>query len=210
MVWINFDWLKYESEQFQESLNHRIRDAYLAAHSVLEKAYGETKEKLYGELNKATDEESHELTSQVIDYEEFRWIYQTEALAAMALTLLASQMKSFLDEQKQRFNKTHPPDPKYAGTSELLKLATEYHARFNIDLERIEGFETVREVSLARNCCVHKGSIPSEDYKTQTKQRLLNNNGNISLTPEQLDSIIGELSQFANSLTGLLSAVRKK
>lgn len=53
MAWINFDWLKYESEQFQESLNHRIREAYLAAYGVLEKAYGGTKEKLHEELNNA-------------------------------------------------------------------------------------------------------------------------------------------------------------
>jgi hypothetical protein len=130
MAWINFDWLKYESEQFQESLNHRIRDAYLAAYSVLEKAYGETKEKLEEQRKKATDAEDFDLTIQVIDYEDFRWIDQTEALATMALTLLASQTKSFLDEQKHRFNKTHPPEPKYEGKSELLKLVTEYRARF--------------------------------------------------------------------------------
>jgi hypothetical protein len=156
------------------------------------------------------DEEAFDLTTQVIGYEEFRWIEQTEALAAMALTLLASQTKSFLDGQKYRFNKTHPPEPRYEGKSELLRLVTEYRARFNIDLEKIDGFETAREVGLARNCCVHNGSIPDEDYKTQTKQRLLNDRGNVSLTPEQLDSIVGELSQFAKSLAGLLSKIRKK
>jgi len=108
------------------------------------------------------------------------------------------------------FKKTHPPEAKYEGKSELLKLVTEYRARFNIDLEKIEGFETVREVGLARNCCVHKGSPRDEDYKKQTKQRLLNDNGNISLTPKQLDLIIGELSHFAKSLSGLLSESRKK
>jgi hypothetical protein len=44
-----------------------------------------------------------------------------------------------LDEQKHRWNKTHPPDPKYAGKSDLLKLVTEYRAHFNIDLEKIDG-----------------------------------------------------------------------
>jgi hypothetical protein len=53
MAWINFDWLKYESEQFQESLNYRIREAYLAAYRVLGKAYEETNEKLHEELNNA-------------------------------------------------------------------------------------------------------------------------------------------------------------
>jgi len=33
---------------------------------------------------------------------------------------------------------------------------TEYNARFGVDLEQIECFETVREVELAHNCCVHR------------------------------------------------------
>jgi vacuolar-type H+-ATPase subunit H len=96
MVWLDFDWLKYESEQFQESLNHRIREAYLAADSVLEKAHGEAKEKLYGELNNATDDESRELTTQVIYYEEFRWIDQTEAVSADGFAALYPQPSPFL------------------------------------------------------------------------------------------------------------------
>ena len=80
---------------------------------------------------------------------------QTEALAAMALALLATLMKDFLKEQKRQMDKTHPPDAKgYPGKSELLRRVSEYKARFNIDLQKIEGFETVREVELARNCCL--------------------------------------------------------
>jgi hypothetical protein len=46
MAWINFDWFEFESEQFQESLNHRVRQAYRAAYTVVEQAYWEGKEKL--------------------------------------------------------------------------------------------------------------------------------------------------------------------
>jgi hypothetical protein len=136
---------------------------------------------------------------------------QRKALAAMAIALLASQMKSFLDEQTFRWHKTHPADPKgYAGKSELLKQVTEYRARFNIDLEKIGGFDTVCEIALARNCCLHKGGLPDEDYNTKTKQRFLDDNGAISLTPEQLNTIIGELSQFGKSLVDLMSQLWEK
>ena len=197
MVWIDFDWLKYEAEQFQGSLNHRIREAHRAAYAVLRKAHEEATEELQAELNSATDDESRELTSQVIDYEELRWIWQTEALAAMALTLLASRTESFLNEHWHRFDKTHPPDSERSKRgSKLLKMVRKYRTRFNVDLETICGFETVREVVLARNCCVHNGNSPDKDYKTQsTTKRLLSTTGNINLTPEDLDIIIGELSE---------------
>jgi hypothetical protein len=214
MTWLNFDLFQFEGQMFEDSLNHRIREAYRAAYSVLEKAYEERKEELYKELNSITEDPDGEyrtLTTQVIDYEESRWMEQRKALAAMAIALLASQTKTFLDEQKFRGHKTHPADPKgYAGKSELLKQVTEYRARFGIDLEKIGGFDTALEVALARNCCLHKGGLPDEDYNTKTKQRFLDDNGEISLKPEQLDSIIGELSQFGKSLNALMSDVWKR
>jgi hypothetical protein len=210
MSWENFDWLDFEFGEYKELLNHRVREAYLAAYAVLERAYQEGKEKLEQERKKATTEEDYSLTGQIIDYEESRWVEQTEALAAMALALLASLTRAFLDEQKRRMNKTHPPDPKgYMGKG-LVKQVTEYKARFNIDLEKIEAFETVREVELARNCCLHNGGASTKDYETQTKQRLLDDMVNINLTPEQLDLLINELGQFMDSLSRQIREVRKK
>lgn len=214
MTWLQFDLFKFEAQMFQESLNHRVREAYLAAYSVLEKAYGERREDLYKQLNTITEDvdgEQRALTEEVIGYEEIRWLEQREALAAMAIALLASLNKSFLEAQKRILNKTHPADPKekYTGKSELLKLVSEYRVRFNVDLVKIDGFETVREVTLARNCCLHSGGTPDEDYKMQTNQRLLDTSGIVNLTPEQLDSIIRELSQFGKSLNALMRQVWK-
>jgi hypothetical protein len=214
MSWLEFNLFKFEGHLFGDSLDHRVRQAYCAAYCVLEKAYAESKDGLYKDLSSITEDpegEQKALAIQVIDYEESRWMEQRKALAAMAIALLASQMKSFLDEQKFRWHKAHPADPKgYAGKSELLKQCTEYRTRFNIDLEKIGGFDTVREIALARNCCLHKGGLPDEDYNTKTKRRLLDDNGEISLTPEQLGTIIGELSQFGKSLVDLLSQLWEK
>jgi hypothetical protein len=212
MTWLNFDLFTFEAQMFQESLNHRVREAYLAAHSVLEKAYGERKEELYKQLNSITEDvdgEQQALTTEVIGYEKMRWLEQREALAAMAIALLASLNKSFLDAQRRMLNKTHPLEKNYKGKKHLPRQIAEYNDHFKIDLTTVEGFETVREIELARNCCLHNGGSPNEDYKAQTKRRLLDGNGIINLTPEQLDLVIGELSQFGKSLVALMSHVWK-
>src|SRR5271167_2546738 len=106
MTWLNFDPLQFEGHLFEDSLNHRVREAYFAAYSVLEKAYGVRQEELYKQLSSITEDEEGEqqaMTEEVIGYEEIRWTEQREALAAMALALLATQTKSFLDDQKRRW-----------------------------------------------------------------------------------------------------------
>jgi hypothetical protein len=211
MSWQNFDWLDFELGEYQGSLHHRVHQAYNAAYRVLEEEYQKALKKLGEELEKSKDEEDFNLNSQIIDYEDHRWIEQQEALAAMALTLLASRTKSFLNEQKGRnLDKTHPPKKeRYAGSSELQRRITEYKERFGIDLEKIDSFETVREVELARDSCVHKEGIPEQDYLDKTAKRLLDENGNISITPKLLDTFIEELSRFADALSKVMKEVRK-
>jgi hypothetical protein len=210
MSWQDFDWLDFELGEYKDSLSHRVREAYMAAHLVLKKAHDEGREKLEQQQKEAPNEDDFDLTSQIIGYEDLRWMEQTEALAAMALALLASLTKTFLDEQKRRMEKTHPPDPKGYKGKGLIRQVAEYKARFNIDLEGIEGFETVREVELARNCCLHNGGTPTEDYQTQTKQRLLDEMVIMNLKPEQLDLLIKELGQFIDSVSNQMRGVRKK
>jgi hypothetical protein len=212
MTWLNFDLFKFEAQMFQESLNHRVREAYLAAYSVLEKAYCEKREELYKQLNSITEDvdgEQKALTTEVIGYEETRWLEQRQALAAMAIALLASLNKSFLDSQKRMLNKTRPANKTYKG-KHLFRQIKEYRDRFKIDLPMVEGFSTVREIELARHCCLHYEGVPTEDYKTQTARRLPDANGIINLAPDQLDLLIGELSQFGKSLVTLLSGVWKE
>ena len=212
MVWLNFDLFKFEGQMFQESLNHRVRAAYHAAYSVLEKAHREKQEELYKQLNSITEDvdgEQRVLGEEVIGYEEIRWLEQREALAAMAMALLASLNKSFLDSQKRMLNKKHPATKTYKG-EHLFRQIEEYGDRFKIDLTTVEGFETVREIELARHCCLHNESIPTKDYETQTARRLIGDDGLINVTPDQLDSIIGELSQFGKSLIIRLIEFREK
>ena len=207
-------WLDSELYRYQDSLHHRVREAYRAAYNVLESAYRAENEKLEQDLTASTDDEDRELNSQIINYENDRWREQREALAAMALALLATLNKSFLDAEKGwNLNKSHPPDPKgYGGKrqSQLVKQVIEYKSRFGVDLETLDGFETVREVELARHCCLHNEGEPTTDYFTLTKTRLLNGRFNISLTPEQLDSFIDELSRFGDRLSAGMTENRKK
>lgn len=191
-----------------------VREAYRAAYSVLENAYRKGKEESEKDLKASTDDEDRELNSQIINYENDRWREQQEALSAMALALLASLTKLFLDEAKGgNLNKSHPRDAKgYGGKgqSQLAKQVIEYKSRFGVDLETLDGFETVREVELARHCCLHNEGVPTDDYLERTQKRLLNERGNISLNPELLDSFIHELSRFGDRLSAGMMVGRKK
>jgi hypothetical protein len=210
MTW-HFDWPDFELNDYQDSLHHRVQQAYAAAFRVLEEAYQKARKKLDEDLKASKDEEDFSLNSQIIDYEDYRWIEQQEALAAMALTLLASRTKSFLNEQKGRnLDKAFPRKKgRYAGSSELQRRITEYKERFGVDLEKIECFETVREVEVARDCCVHQEGIPTDDYLNKTQKRLLDERDNISITPKQLDTFIKELSRFGDALNKVMKGVRK-
>jgi hypothetical protein len=212
MSWESIDWLDFELNEYQESLHVNVREAYDAAYAVLEKAHKKGHDELSEDLKKATGSEDFDYIPQAIQFEELRWEQQAEALAAMALALLASLTEAFLDEQKGRqLDKTHAPAAAgYAGKSKLLRNVTEYKERFGVDLEAIAEFKTVREVILARHCCLHNGRSPSEDYNNQTEKRLIGESGNITLTPKQLDMLIKELSQFGDTLNKAMREVRKK
>jgi hypothetical protein len=211
MSWESIDWLDFELNEYQESLRLRVREAYVAAYTVLEKAHKKGVDELSQDLEKATGSEDFDFIPQAIQFEELRWEQQTEALAAMALALLASLTEAFLDEQKGRqLDKTYPPAAEgYKGKSELLRNVSEYKERFKIDLEAVEMFETVREVVLARNCCLHNGCTPNDDYLRQTKQRLVREKGgNIGTEPKQLDLLIKELSEFSDALNKKMRELR--
>jgi hypothetical protein len=144
-------------------------------------------------------------------YQEYRWDEQMQALAAMALSLLATSNKSFLDQLKGLFNIIRPPDKKgYRGKSQLQKQIAEYNGRFGVDLEKINGFETIREVGLARDCCLHNEGMLTEEYRQQTKQRLVDKYERISVNPKLLDTFLLEISQFSRELCAQMKDMREK
>ena len=98
MSWRKLDWLDVERREYETALNDRVREAYLAAYSVLDRTFRARKEWYESEAADAKNEATREETGQQIMYVEFRWDEQTQALAAMALSLLATVNKSFLDQ----------------------------------------------------------------------------------------------------------------
>lgn len=203
-------WLTDFARSIDTALNDLVRESYLAAYSVLEKTYRARKERYEDEIKSAETEAESENASQQLMYADHRWSEQTQALTAMILGLLASENKSFLDELKRMFNIVRPPDPKgYPGKSQLQRQITEYGSRFGIDLEKINAFETVREVGLARDCCVHNDGVPTTEYREQTRQRVIGFDGRIDITPQLLDELILEISRFSRDLSVQLKTVRE-
>lgn len=211
MSWQHLDWVDVEVWDYQTALNDLVREAYLAAHSGLEKTFA-AREKWYTEeMAAAKDEADGEAAYQQLQYAEMRWHEQGRALAAMALALLASLNKSFLDGMKRLFDKTHARDGKgYGRGSQLERQAAEYRTRFDIDLERLGGFAGIREVELARNCCLHNEGQPTDDYSQQTKRRFIGEDGKINLTPKIVGELVLELAGFSKELSNAMKAARAK
>jgi hypothetical protein len=207
--WHDLDWLDVQVWEYETALNDRVRESYLAAHSVLEKTFNARKVWYEETMAKATGEVDAETASQQLMYTEQRWHEQKQALAAMALSLLAGLNKSFLDQLKGLFGKTHPPEPKgYAGKSQIHRQIAEYKVRFNVDLEKIKTFGSLREVELARHCCLHNEGELTPDYRQQTKCRLVGQDGKINMTPDLLDLFILELATFSKEISGELKVLR--
>jgi hypothetical protein len=109
------------------------------------------------------------------------------------------------------FDKTHASSPNgYPGRNQLQKQAAEYAARFDVDLEQIAGFESIREVELARHCCLHNEGKLTDDYSQQTKQRFVGEDGKINLTPTVLDGLLLDLAGFSKELFTRMKAIRAK
>jgi hypothetical protein len=211
LVKLNIDWIDIAVSGNRFSLNERVSAAYLAAFSVLDKAHLEMIVLCKQQRDAATTQEEYARVICDFGDEDYRWTEQTQALAAMALTLIASTNKSFLDQIKKLFIETCPPDPKgYPGKSELYRYISEYKSRFGVDLETITSFETIREVVLARNCCVHKEGHLDKDYIGQTRQRLVGTHGYIDITPEMLTQFLSEIDQFCHGLAVEMKAVRSR
>jgi hypothetical protein len=208
VVRLGFDWIDVLVFDNNFSLNERVRPAYFAAYSVLNKAHLERTAICEQQIHDvASEEEYADAHSEFMD-EEFRWCEQSQALSAMALTLTASTNKSYLDQMKRLFTQSHPPDPKYPGRSQLQRQVSEYRARFGVDLEKITAFETIREVELARHCCVHDEGRLSKDYREQTGQRLVGTHGYIDISPETLATLLSEIDQFSRGLSVEMKIVR--
>jgi hypothetical protein len=74
----------------------------------------------------------------------------------------------------------------------------------------ITSFETIREIELARNCCVHDDGKLTTDYVTQTRNRMAGENGYISMTPALLDQLLLEIADFSRELCKQMKLIRDK
>lgn len=203
MVWLNFNWLTWNSEQFGRRLDDIVRPVYA---SGLERFTAECL-RSKAELSSAEASLDQQELSSYLDWvdEEFR--QRCVALSAMVLSLLARDLTSYLDELLRTMGRQFTTDQTFRQRSRLLRQVAEYHARFAIDLEAGTHFETVREIVLARNDALHRDSVPQPDYLGLTSRRLVDEAGELNLTPELLDRLIAESKIFASWIAGQLSAL---
>jgi hypothetical protein len=195
MVRINFDQFIWLAEQEAKKLDTTTKLIYYSAHKQLSDAYS-----IAATHARETEELDEPDRSYYIDLlaEEYR--EQRAALAAMTLALLWRTVKFYLDSMVAWLENRFPPQFSPTGKSELDRTVDEYRSRFGVELEGLSHFATVREVVLARNSALHNGGQPIHDYMDRTERHCLDQGGHLNLTPELLETLVGELKQFITEL----------
>jgi hypothetical protein len=217
----NIDWFfDHESEYFKGRLQKLVLQIHQLASEQLTAVYEAESE----EAAREGSLDGHDLY-RYREYLEQEHVSQQRALSTMALTMLASLTESFLDEARTRLDQElFPSAKKYSGDGVLLRRVKEYKDRFGIDLTILPGFDTVQEVVLARNSCVHHDGHPSDDYLKQTRHRFLeevsvfdqlnrdfkNEERFIRCDSEMLQQVVEEISGFAMALHEALNACRNR
>lgn len=204
----NFNWIHIQSDVYGMDMDVTVQHTFNLMYDDLKKSHDGILDAMY---QRPVDEETNQDEfSALVRSMESAWLYEQRAIAAMALALMASRTITLLDVQKEFLNKTHPPDPNgYRFKSDLQTRENEYQKRFNIELSKIPGFDSVREVVLARNCCLHRQSEPDDNYLNLTAQRLLDPEGKVNLTPDTMAVLVGELKQFSDALAKSLDNLLK-
>jgi hypothetical protein len=213
------DWFfEHEAGYFGARLERLVLEIHRLASTQLEVVYK-------AELDSAEKDSSLEEDdlASLENYLKGEQDSQQGALSTMALTMLASLIEGFLDEARRRLDfGTFPAEKTYPGRGKLSKRVSEFRERFRIDLTSLRGFDSVREVVLARNSCVHNDAHPSADYLEQTSHRFLEGLGGFQLlhrrfrdedrlircNVETLREVVGEVSQFATGLHTALNEIR--
>jgi hypothetical protein len=215
------DWFfEHEAEYFGARLQRLVLEIHRLATTQLEVVYKAELESAERDGSLKEDE-----LASLENYLKGEQDSQQGALSTMALTMLASLIEGFFDEARTRLDVGRFPAQKtYSGDGILLKRVSEFRQRFGINLTSLRCFDSVREVVLARNSCVHKGGHPSADYLEQTSHRFLEEIGGFQLlhrrfrdedrlircSVETLREVVAEVSQFATGLHAALNEIRRQ
>jgi hypothetical protein len=196
MPW-NVDWIALEADIFGRTLDGTVISIYSAAYEVLANAFEKQREGLKGwsESDTGISEGQYE------DYITEEYMIQVRALTTMTFTLMEAQFHGFLKANGAFLARYFPTDKEqYGSKSWLLRIIAEYRERYGIDMQGLPGFETCREVVLARNSCVHAECEPNDDYMEQTDRRFLGDDGLLFLNQETLTHATDSLKRFASAL----------
>jgi hypothetical protein len=201
---LNFDLIIYEAQIFGQTLDQTVIRIHSDAFGALASAF----EKQNEAVEQWSEEDTGISNGQLETYIREEWMVQVRALTTMTLTLIETQLHGFLKTNGAFLARYLQRDKeRYGAKAWFLRVIAEYEERYGIKLEGVPGFETCREVVLARNACVHEECRPTEDYMQQTARRFLGDDGLLVLNRETLIHATDNLKSFANALA---RATRKR
>ena len=194
---LNFDSIIFEAVIFGRTLDQTVIRIHSDAYGALTSAFEKQREA----LEDWSESDAGVSRGQYEDYITEEYMIQVRALATMTFTLMETQLLGFLKANGAFLARYFQREKEqYGSRASLLRVIAEYDERYGIKLEGLPGFETCREVVLARNACVHGACTPTEDYMQQTARRFLGDDGLLFLTQEILTHATDDLKRFASAL----------
>jgi hypothetical protein len=191
-----YDWIGLEADTFGLTLDRTVIRIYSAAYEALTVAFEKQREGLKG----WSESDTGVSKGQYEDYITEEYMIQVRALATMTFTLMETQLQAFVNGNGVFLAQHFQGKKEYGKKGWLLKTIAEYDKRYGIKLRDLPGFETCREVVLARNACVHGGCTASDHYMQQTDRLFLGNDGLLVLNEETLIHATDNLKRFASAL----------
>jgi hypothetical protein len=191
-----YDWISLEADVFAQTLDRTVIRIYEAAYEALASAFEKQREG----LKEWSESDSGVSEGQYEDYITEEYMTQVRALTSMTFTLMETQLHGFVKGNGAFLARHFPDIEEQSKGGWLLQTIAKYDKRYGIKLESLSGFETCREVVLARNACVHGECAPTEDYMQQTARRFLGEDNLLILSQETLMHATESLKMFANAL----------
>jgi hypothetical protein len=194
MSWQSLDWLKVEADEFIDELKSPITGIYWR----MAEEFRDAQDRRTTELRKSVTADNVSL----LDWSDDLKRRQEQLLTAMVLTVTYRSVEDLLTRLSRYFIPRHAPELQIRNRDlsklEILRLKYQH---IDVPLTAQREFALLKQLQLARNCCVHNQNVPPDEYLEQfPKSNWLNDAGNITITEKRWEELVERLTIWASDL----------
>jgi hypothetical protein len=197
MSWLNFDWLKHETEVFLDEMK-TITSVYDRMFDEFDAAYKKHE-------SEAKDTADAEYMIDMLSWNVEVRKTQQRILTTMILAVTCRSIEELLRRCLTYFFKNDEIKESTAGSN--IWTWKKKFAEIGVDLDDQQEFKTIQEMVEARNCCVHNNNAPDERYLQRFPNPQWHDDPDkISIRPDEWKELTAKLSKWAEDLSGRLRA----